>query len=87
MNVNGWNTIRTLLARNGQNQNDLARFLNISAPAISQIKHEKVKLSGERLEKICRHFNATNAEKQALFEEVINARLFGTEKLTVKVKK
>ena len=87
MNVNGWNTISVLLARNGQKQSDLARLLNMSASAVTQMKQEKFKISGTQLEKICLYLNATSAEKQAIFEEVVNARLFGADKLNVTVKK
>lgn len=87
MNINGWNTIKVLLERNKKTQSDLAKILNITAPAVTQIKNQLFSLSAEKLELICHALHATKAEKEQIYSEVVNARLFhNTEKVTVKLK-
>lgn len=87
MNINGWNTIRVLLARNGKTQSDLAKMLNISCASVTYIKNQTFALSGEKIELICHILHATQSEREDIYKEVVNARLFrNTEKLTVKMK-
>lgn len=85
MNINGWNTIRVMLARNNRSQTWLAKELGFSRPAITYIKKGAFALKGTCLEKVCRILNATPSEKSELYSEVINARFFGTEKVKIEV--
>lgn len=85
MNINGWKTIQSMLKRNGKNQTWLADKLGVSCATITYVKKGAFALSGAYLEKVCRVLNATNAERTELYSEVINARLFGTEKVKIEV--
>lgn len=85
--VNGWGAIEQLLERNQKNQSWLAHELKMSNAAVTQVKQGIFQLSGEKLAQICRITCATQAEKDALYSEVVNARLFGSSakaRVTVK---
>ena len=83
MNVNGWSIIETLLSRRRKNQSDLARLLNISPAAITQIKRGDFLLSLESLDKILRYLGATQGDEEAVYSQIIQSRF--CEKLSNKI--
>lgn len=84
--INGWNLVQMLLDRNGKNQSWLAKQLKMSPAAVTQVKQGVFRLSGDQIAKICQVTGATKEEKDELYSEVVNARLFNfAPKATVKV--
>ena len=84
--INGWNLVQMLLDRNGKNQSWLAKQLKMSPAAVTQVKQGVFRLSGDQIAKICQVTGATKEEKDELYSEVVNARLFNfVPKATVKV--
>lgn len=76
MHVNGWTIIERLLFKNKKNQSDLARKLKVSPAAVSQIKSGLVKMNSASFELVLNWLGATKDDKNALYTEVVNARLF-----------
>ena len=83
MNINGWSIIEILLARRRKNQSDLARLLNVSPAAITQIKRGDFQLSLESLDKILRYLGATQGDEEAIYSKIIQSRF--CEKLSTKI--
>lgn len=77
-NINAWAVIEQLIAKNGRTQTWLARELNMTCAAITQVKQGAFYLSGDKLARICVVTRATAAERNALYTEIINARYFGS---------
>lgn len=84
-NINVWSVIQVMLARNNRTQTDLAKHLNMTCAAVTQIKNGTFKLSGEKLESVCNFLHATTEEKNELYSKIVNARFFGTEKVKVEM--
>lgn len=82
--VNGWSIIEQWLQREHRNQSWLAKRLNVSPAAITQVKKSQYRLSAEQFNTICHALHATKAEKSALYTEVVNARFFVKAEVTVK---
>lgn len=84
MNINGWNTIQSILKRTKKNQSYLAEKLGMTPAAITQIKNGEFKLKEFRFQKICEVLGATQKEKKELLTEVVNARFFGRKEIEIR---
>jgi len=73
--VNAWPLIDRFLKKRNLAQRDLADFLEISAPAITQAKRGRMVFNYLQLALICDFLNLRAAEIADLFTEALNARL------------
>ena len=75
MHINGWNTIEKLLLLKGKNQSWLARKLNLTPSAITQIKNGQFCISSQHINQICNLLDAKESDRMDLYTEIANARL------------
>ena len=75
INVNGWNTIARYLQQSEFRQNDLAKLLNVSAAAISQIKSGKYLLSPLQMKQIIQFLHFDEKGVSDFYTELFNARI------------
>ena len=81
---NGWHHIEKWLKRKKKNQSDLARKLNMSPAAVTQIKNGDFTLHPAMFDFIFAWLNPSKEEKEAFFSEVVSARLWRELKVTLK---
>ncbi|MDD3154991.1 MAG: helix-turn-helix transcriptional regulator [Victivallaceae bacterium] len=79
--VNGWNIISVWLDDTGRRQKDLAAALEISEPAITQIKRGKYLLSGRQIRRLLNFFQADESKISAFYREIVRARFFADQSL------
>ena len=75
MHINGWNTIEKLLLLKGKNQSWLARKLDLSPAAITQIKNGQFSIRPQYINQICTLLDAKESDRMDLYTEIANARL------------
>ncbi len=73
--INGWPVLETFLVERGMRQGELAKLLGVSAPAISQIKHERMCLSSAHLAKLVDYFQMSRREAAVFYAMVISSRV------------
>lgn len=81
---NGWPHIEAWLERKEKNQSDLARKLNMSPAAVTQIKNEDFTLHPAMFDLIFTWLTPGKKEKEAFLSEVASARLWTSLKVTLK---
>lgn len=73
--INGWTVISRHLQLREKNQSDLARLLNISPAAITQIKNGQFRLNPRQLRTIPAYLEFSQAACDDFFSEIFNARM------------
>ena len=73
--VNGWETIARYLKLRGKQQQDLARLLHITPPAISQVKSGCFLLSPGQLATIINYLEFDEPAINEFYTELFNARI------------
>ena len=81
---NGWSHLEKWLERKEKNQSDLARILNMSPTAVTQIKNGDFTLHPAMFDVIFAWLNPSKKEKEAFLSEVASARLWTDLKVTLK---
>ena len=76
---NGWRHIELWLEKAGKNQSDLARVLNMSPAAITQIKNGQFTLNPDFFDTIFFWLRVPVAERKKFYAEIIQARISVTE--------
>lgn len=74
-NVNGWETIARYLKLRGRRQQDLARLLHITPPAISQVKNGCFLLNPGQLAAIISYLEFDEPAINEFYTELFNARI------------
>lgn len=80
---NGWSHIEKWLERKEKNQSDLARTLNMSPAAVSQLKNGAFTLHPVMFDLIFTWLTPSKKEKEAFLSEVASARLRTDLKVTL----
>ncbi len=75
--VNGWGTIERQLSQLGRKQGELARLLQITPAAVSQVKKGVYLLNPKQLEKIATFLQFDAVMRNEFYTELFNARLLG----------
>jgi SOS-response transcriptional repressor LexA len=76
-NVNGWPIISKWLGIREKKQADLARLLNISPSAISQLKKGDILLNAGQMTAVIEYLEISEEDISLFYTEVFNARLGG----------
>ncbi len=84
--INGWPEIAARLRERHCKQIDLARLLDITPSAISQIKGEEFQLNSRQIARICRFLQFDDKSMERFLNAVVNARLPGL-RLQVQVRR
>ena len=77
--INGWAVISRHLLLREKNQSDLARVLNMSPAAITQIKNGQFTLNPDFFDTIFFWLRVPVSERKKFYAEIIQARISVTE--------